>query len=87
MTNDAWTFNQPVLLKKSRRNSSVLAWTLFGSTVFASGWAAFAPLPETVESKENYNLQAQFKNRVSLQSSRNYFVKEVNVGKGKFAPH
>ena len=51
MTNDSWTFNQPVLLKKSRRNSSALSWTLFCSTLFALGWAIFAPLPETVAVK------------------------------------
>ena len=43
-----WSFNQPVLLNKTRRNSSVLVWTLVGSTVFATGWAFLAPLPETV---------------------------------------
>ena len=45
---DDWSFNQPVLLNKTRRNSSVLVWTLVGSTVFATGWAFLAPLPETV---------------------------------------
>ena len=42
------SFNQPVLLKKTRHNSSVLVWTLVGTTVFATGWAFLAPLPETV---------------------------------------
>jgi len=45
---EAWSFNQPVLLNKTRRNSSTLVWTLVGSTVFATGWAFLAPLPETV---------------------------------------
>ena len=45
---DDWSFNQPVLLNKTRRNSSALVWTLVGSTVFATGWAFLAPLPETV---------------------------------------
>ena len=44
----AWSFNQPVLLKKSRRTSSVLVWTLAGGTLFAITWAFLAPLPQTV---------------------------------------
>jgi len=43
-----WSFNQPVLLKKTRRNSSVLVWTLVGATSFAVLWAFLAPFPETV---------------------------------------
>ena len=43
-----WSFNQPVLLNKSRRTSCVLVWTLAGGTVFAAGWAFLAPLPQTV---------------------------------------
>ena len=43
-----WSFNQPVLLNKTRRNSSVLVWTLVGATTFAGLWAFLAPLPETV---------------------------------------
>ena len=43
-----WSFNQPVLLKKSRRTSSVLVWTLAGGTLFAGAWAFLAPLPQTV---------------------------------------
>ena len=43
-----WSFNQPVLLKKTRHNSSVLVWTLVGATSFAVLWAFLAPLPETV---------------------------------------
>ena len=48
MNSEPWSFNQPVLLNKTRRTSSVLVWTLVGATVFASGWAVLAPLPETV---------------------------------------
>ena len=48
MNSEPWSFNQPVLLNKTRRNSSVLVWTLVGTTVFATGWAFLAPLPETV---------------------------------------
>ena len=48
MDNHAWSFNQPVLLNKTRLNSSILVWTLVGTTVFATGWAFLAPLPETV---------------------------------------
>ena len=44
----AWSFNQPVLLKKNRRTSSVLVWTLAGGTLFAIAWAFLAPLPQTV---------------------------------------
>ena len=44
----AWSFNQPVLLKKSRRTSSVLVWTMAGGTLFAIAWAFLAPLPQTV---------------------------------------
>ena len=40
----SWSFNQPVLLKKNRRTSSVLVWTLAGGTAFATGWAFLAPL-------------------------------------------
>ena len=43
-----WSFNQPVLLNKSRRPSSVLVWTLAGGTLFAGAWAFLAPLPQTV---------------------------------------
>ena len=48
MSDEAWSFNQPVLLNKTQRNSSVLVWTLVGTTLFAAGWAVLAPLPETV---------------------------------------
>ena len=48
MASEPWSFNHPVLLNKTRHNSSVLVWTLVGATVFATGWAFLAPLPETV---------------------------------------
>ena len=38
-----WSFNQPVLLNKSRRNRSVLVWTIAGATAFAGAWAFLAP--------------------------------------------
>ena len=43
-----WSFNQPVLLNKSRHNRSVLVWSIVGATAFAGIWAFLAPLPETV---------------------------------------
>ncbi|QNJ12231.1 HlyD family efflux transporter periplasmic adaptor subunit [Synechococcus sp. M16.1] len=46
--NSSWSFNQPVLLKKNRRTSSVLVWTLAGGTAFGTAWAFLAPLPQTV---------------------------------------
>lgn len=45
---EPWSFKQPVLLNKTRRNSSVLLWTLVASTGFATVWSFLAPLPETV---------------------------------------
>ena len=51
MESQSWSFNQPVLLKKTHRNSSVLVWTLVGATLFATGWAFLAPLPETIAVK------------------------------------
>ena len=48
MASEPWSFNQPVLLNKTRHNSSVLVWTLVSTTLFATGWAFLAPLPETV---------------------------------------
>ena len=45
---EPWSFNQPVLLRKTRRNSSVLVWTLVGGTLAAGLWALLAPLPETI---------------------------------------
>ena len=43
-----WSFNQPVLLKKTNRNRNVLVWSLVGSVAFAGVWSALAPLQETV---------------------------------------
>ena len=51
MESQPWSFNQPVLLKKTHRNSSVLVWTMVGATLFATGWAFLAPLPETIAVK------------------------------------
>lgn len=45
---EPWSFNQPVLLRKTKRNSTVLAWTLVGGTFAVGLWAMFAPLPETI---------------------------------------
>ena len=43
-----WSFNQPVLLNKTRRNASEMVWTPVGTTTCAGLWAFTAPLPETV---------------------------------------
>ena len=43
-----WSFSQPVLLKKTNRNRTVLVWSLVGSVAFAGIWSAVAPLQETV---------------------------------------
>jgi hemolysin D len=43
-----WQFNQPVLLRRSRRASSVVAWTVVGGLGVAAVWAMVAPLGETV---------------------------------------
>lgn len=48
VTSEPWSFNQPVLLRKTQRNSSVLVWTLVGGTVGVGLWALLAPLPETI---------------------------------------
>ena len=45
---EPWSFNQPVLLNKTRHASSVLVWTLVGATGLTTLWAFWAPLPETV---------------------------------------
>ena len=44
----AWSFNQPVLLKPTNRNRTVLVWTLVGAVSFAGIWAFLAPLQESV---------------------------------------
>ena len=43
-----WSFSQPVLLKKTNRNRTVLVWSLVGSVAFAGLWSVLAPLQETV---------------------------------------
>lgn len=43
-----WQFNQPVLLRRSLRASSVIAWTVIGGLGVTAVWAAVAPLGETV---------------------------------------
>lgn len=48
---EPWSFNQPVLLNKTRHASSVLVWTLVGATGLTTLWAFWAPLPETVDRK------------------------------------
>lgn len=45
---EPWSFNQPVLLNKSRRVSSALVWTAVGGTSVAILWALIAPLPQTI---------------------------------------
>ena len=45
---DFWTFNQPVLLRKSGRASSWLVWTLVAGTSSLLLWALVAPLEETI---------------------------------------
>ncbi|MFM7675938.1 MAG: HlyD family efflux transporter periplasmic adaptor subunit [Synechococcus sp.] len=43
-----WTFAQPVLLRKSRRTSSLLVWTAAGSITAVGIWALVAPISETI---------------------------------------
>lgn len=43
-----WQFNQPVLLRRQRRPSSVLVWTAVGGTGAFLLWAFLAPLGETI---------------------------------------
>ncbi len=43
-----WQFNQPALLNKSRRTSSLITWTALGGVGAMVIWAAVAPLGETV---------------------------------------
>jgi hemolysin D len=45
---EPWSFNQPVLLRKTSRNSTALVWTFVGGTAAAVIWALLAPLPETI---------------------------------------
>lgn len=43
-----WSFNQPVLLRKTGRSSSALIWTAAASTVGLLLWSLVAPLSETI---------------------------------------
>jgi len=43
-----WQFNQPVLLRKSGRASSLIVWTLLGGVGAIGVWAVVAPLGETI---------------------------------------
>ncbi|MCP9818138.1 HlyD family efflux transporter periplasmic adaptor subunit [Synechococcus sp. Cruz-9H2] len=43
-----WSFNQPVLLKKSPRASSLIVWTAVGGLSAFGIWAVLAPLGETI---------------------------------------
>lgn len=45
---EPWSFNQPVLLRKTRRVSSALVWTAVGGSAAALLWAVVAPLAQTV---------------------------------------
>jgi HlyD family secretion protein len=45
---EAWQFNQPVLLRRSPRASSLMVWTLVGGSALLMVWALVAPLAETV---------------------------------------
>lgn len=49
MTNQkAWSFNQPVLLRKRRQASSLLVWTGVAATAAGFLWMVLAPLQETI---------------------------------------
>lgn len=43
-----WSFSSTVLLRKTRRPSSTLIWTLAGATALVGVWGLLAPLPETI---------------------------------------
>ena len=43
-----WSFSNTVLLRKTRRPSSTLIWSLAGATALAGLWGLLAPLPETI---------------------------------------
>ena len=45
---DSWQFNQPVLLRKSPRASTVIVWSFVGGTALVLVWSLVAPLGETV---------------------------------------
>ena len=44
----SWTFNQPVLLRKGRRASSVLVWSGVAATAAGAVWMVLAPLQESI---------------------------------------
>ena len=43
-----WSFSNTVLLRKTRRPSSALIWSLSGATALVGLWGLLAPLPETI---------------------------------------
>ncbi|QPN65820.1 HlyD family efflux transporter periplasmic adaptor subunit [Synechococcus sp. CBW1006] len=43
-----WRFSQPVMLRKSRRPSTVLVWTAVGTLTAVAVWVTVAPLSETI---------------------------------------
>lgn len=43
-----WQFSETVLLRKTRRSSSLLLWTAIGTTGAVTAWAFLAPLSETI---------------------------------------
>ena len=45
---ESWQFNQPVLLRKSLRASTVIVWSFVGGTALLLVWSLVAPLGETV---------------------------------------
>jgi len=75
-----WSFNQPVLLKKTRRNSSVLVWTLVGVTGFSVLWAFLAPLPETVAVQGKLQPSSAVQN---IEAPMGGVVKQVLVQEGQ----
>lgn len=48
VTQEHWSFNQPVLLRRSGRSTSLIVWTAVGSVLAVVVWAAVAPLSETI---------------------------------------
>jgi hemolysin D len=43
-----WQFRETVLLRRTRRSSSLLLWTAIGATGAVTAWAFLAPLSETI---------------------------------------
>ena len=50
-TKEEWSFNQPVLLRKTGRSSSVLIWTASLGSLGVLLWAMVAPLSESIAVK------------------------------------